>query len=368
MRIISKTNFLTKTDFQMKTKFLPKRMKYILLILSGFISLSIGAQNISTPPQTDYLSVIKGTFEYVLFPVDTELDSLDALDHALFKQREIIEKETMALNGDGRNYSETETLWYDGYPMWREPFWKLRREADYTLMYLNANTITPDTSFHSEISIEMNDFLDSLGIGYVGAFEDYYMYTPFPDKGTKSEYVTELDPGVFQVVLDSVTTIFDNNEKSIETIYPDHTVKEYYSRLIDNQYFLSFRIESMPFQLRNGGMAKRMVYSRFSNYKFSERENFIRSNDFEVNNMLRVFPNPSAEELTIEIPEKFREGICKMEIFDLSGKRCFSQIVHANQEVTLMLSNFLNKEGVYILQLTNNRQDRSTENFFFSKS
>lgn len=352
----------------MKAKIITRNMKCLMLFWSFLFYQGITAQNLSLPPQEDYLSFIKGTFEYVLFAPDTELDSLDELDHALFKQREIIEKETMNLNRDGSSYSEIETLWYDGYPMWREPFWKLRTEDNYTLMYESSATSVPDTSFHSELSLEINGFLDSLDIEHNSTFADYYKFTPFPEKAPKSDYVTPLDEGVYQIEIDDVITIYDNNEKRIESYFPDHTIKEYYTREIDGENFLAYRVESTPFQLRNNEIANRMIYTRFSNYQFTERESAFRSNDFEVQSMVRVYPNPSAEELTIEFPEKFQEGISKLEIFDMAGKRMYYQMVSGAKEVTLLLGNFLTVEGIYFLHLTNANQDRITDNFYFSKS
>ena len=90
----------------MKTNFLPQNLfAMLLLCFLGVQTQSIG-QFSEEPISQDFLSVTRGSFNYVLFSPNTDLDSLDNLDHALFRQKEKVEKLTYSKDELGRSQSE----------------------------------------------------------------------------------------------------------------------------------------------------------------------------------------------------------------------------------------------------------------------
>jgi hypothetical protein len=315
---------------------------------------------------SNYLSVVRGTFNYVLFSPDTELDSLDDMDHALFKQKEIVEKLIYSVDNLGRSQQETETLWYDGFPMWRSPFHKVIRNRDQVLMYETEQTQVPDTSMRSEKTIEADYFLDSLESANHTRFKEYFLFKHFPKELAQSEYVTIIGPEKYRIEYEDFVQIIDNIQKSVISIYSDHTIKEYYSISIDGKNYLTYKVEIFPIELRNGGMADRVSYTRFSNYKFSEREIVPRTQKFDRDNLVRIYPNPSSHTITIDIPPSMYDKHSRLQIINFQGQVLHQQMVKNVEALSLNVGNILTQDGIYFVRVSHGAK-HVNQDFYFTR-
>lgn len=72
----------------------------------------------------------------------------------------------------------------------------------------------------------------------------------------------------------------------------------------------------------------------------------VSVSEIELNDQVKIFPNPSIDAITLSFQSNSWEEI---KLSDLFGKNCLTEIVHGNDFITIDLSGF--KAGVYILSV-----------------
>jgi hypothetical protein len=63
---------------------------------------------------------------------------------------------------------------------------------------------------------------------------------------------------------------------------------------------------------------------------------------------ITLFPNPACDKITIQINETYN-SICKLEIFDLFGKKQIEKTISFNNEIEIELENL--KDGIYLIKI-----------------
>jgi hypothetical protein len=97
----------------------------------------------------------------------------------------------------------------------------------------------------------------------------------------------------------------------------------------------------------NGEM-RGQVNNGFVNYTVGINDELSRSN-------MLIYPNPSAANITVSIPEMERSA-CKIEVFDLSGRNTFNKEFLNTGLSDLQIDLSTLSKGNYILKVSNNKQ------------
>jgi hypothetical protein len=75
--------------------------------------------------------------------------------------------------------------------------------------------------------------------------------------------------------------------------------------------------------------------------------------DVEKNLKIKIFPNPTSGQVTVQLPENEETRLLKVEITDINGIREFSEELPALRNHTLSVESLL--PGMYILHVTTGR-------------